>query len=110
MAKIMGRMRSFGAREKNSTTHSYSDSYVRFNDMQEKDDQAIRKGYIPVIVGNEEEMERVMIPMKLMKHPCIVTLLDISALELGYNQPGALRIHCQVEHFKRMLHTMSKRK
>ncbi|WMV38735.1 hypothetical protein MTR67_032120 [Solanum verrucosum] len=55
-------------------------------------------------------MERVMIPMKLMKDPCIVTLLEMSAHELGYNQPGTLRIHCQLEHFKRILHTISKRK
>lgn len=98
-------MRSFGSKDKKIST-----DYARKSD---EDDQAIniRKGYIPVLVGNEdEEMEKVMIPMKLMKDPCIVTLLEMSAHELGYNQPGTLRIQCQVEHFKRILHTISKRK
>ncbi|KAG5596443.1 hypothetical protein H5410_037675 [Solanum commersonii] len=103
MVKIISRMRSFGSKEKKLST-----DYVRRSD---DDHVNIRKGYIPVLVGHEDqEMERVMIPMKLMKDPCIVTLLEMSAHELGYNQPGTLRIHCQLEHFKRILHTISKRK
>ncbi|MCD9561067.1 hypothetical protein HAX54_020024 [Datura stramonium] len=89
MVKIMERMRSFGSRENKIST-----DYVRRSD----DDQVnIRKGYIPVLVGNEDQeiLEKVMLPMRLMKDPCIVTLLDMSAHELGYNQPGTLRIQCQ---------------
>ncbi|MCD9561325.1 hypothetical protein HAX54_020382 [Datura stramonium] len=100
----MERMRSFGSRENKIST-----DYVRRSD----DDQVnIRKGYIPVLVGNEDQeiLEKVMLPMRLMKDPCIVTLLDMSAHELGYNQPGTLRIQCQLEHFKRILRTISKRK
>ncbi|CAN4084558.1 unnamed protein product [Withania somnifera] len=108
MVKIMARMRSFGSKEKKLST----DYVRRSDDDHERNDHVnIRKGYIPVLVGNEDqEMERMMIPMKLLKDPCIVTLLDMSAHELGYNQPGTLRIQCQVEHFKRILHTISKRK
>lgn len=101
-------MRLLGMRVKKST---FPCDYVRLrsDEIQEKD-QAICKGYVPVLVGNEEIMEKILIPMKLIKHPCLVTLLDFSAHELGYNQQGNLRILCQVESFKRMLHILSKRK
>nr|GMC76999.1 Small auxin-up RNA [Ipomoea batatas] len=67
----------------------------------------IRKGYIPMVVGQtEEETERILVPTKLLKHPCIISLLDLSASELGYTQPGNLRIHYDVQQFKRMLRTI----
>lgn len=85
-------------------------NYVRLRsdyDIQEKD-ETIRKGYVPIVVGNHEEvMEKILIPMKLIKHPYVITLLDFSANELGYNQEGTLRILCQVESFKRMIYIIS---
>lgn len=79
-------------------------------DIQEKH-QATKKGYVPIVVGNHEEvMEKILIPMELINHPYVVTLLDFSAHELGYNQEGTLRILCQVESFERMIHIISQRK
>nr|GMC48497.1 auxin-responsive protein SAUR71-like [Ipomoea batatas]GMC87235.1 auxin-responsive protein SAUR71-like [Ipomoea batatas]GME20754.1 auxin-responsive protein SAUR71-like [Ipomoea batatas] len=75
-----------------------------------------RKGYVPVMVGpseeeeEEEERERIMIPMKLMMHPCIINLLESSAVELGYDQPGTLRIQCDVQGFKALLDSISPRR
>nr|GMC70683.1 auxin-responsive protein SAUR71-like [Ipomoea batatas] len=67
----------------------------------------IRKGYIPMVVGQtEEETERILVPTKLLKHPCIISLLELSASELGYTQPGNLRIHYDVQQFKLMLRTI----
>nr|GLL23091.1 hypothetical protein A4A49_54847 [Ipomoea trifida]GME13791.1 Small auxin-up RNA [Ipomoea batatas]GME19087.1 Small auxin-up RNA [Ipomoea batatas] len=81
-------------------------------DMEKEEKSAggggrIRKGYIPMVVGQtEEETERILVPTKLLKHPCIISLLDLSATELGYTQPGNLRIHYDVQQFKRMLRTI----
>ncbi|CAN4094252.1 unnamed protein product [Withania somnifera] len=84
-------------------------NYVRlrndYHEIIQEKDQAIQKGYIPIVVGNHEDvMEKILIPMKLIKHPYVVNLLDFSAHELGYNQEGTLRILCHVESFKRMMH------
>ncbi|KAK4343514.1 hypothetical protein RND71_036608 [Anisodus tanguticus] len=110
MAKRIVSMRILGLVRMKKFTCSFN--YVRLRsdyEIQEKD-QAIRKGYVPIVVGNEEVMEKILIPMKLINYPCFVTLLDFSAHELGYNQEGTLRILCQVESFKRMIYIISKRK
>ncbi|KAF3634107.1 hypothetical protein FXO38_25294 [Capsicum annuum] len=80
-------------------------------EIQGIDQAIIQKGYVPIVVGNHEDvLEKILIPMKLIKHPYVVNLLDFSAHELGYNQEGTLRILCQVESFKRMMNIISKGK
>ncbi|XP_027150408.1 auxin-responsive protein SAUR71-like [Coffea eugenioides] len=65
---------------------------------------SVRKGQVPVLVGtNNETMERLAIPIRLINHPSLAHLLDESAAELGYNQQGLLRILCDVEEFKEVL-------
>lgn len=71
-----------------------------------------RKGFIPVLVGryNDKEegfMERVEIPIKLINHPSLVSLLDVSVQEFGcYNPHGVLRVSCDPQSFKQMLTTL----
>lgn len=77
--------------------------------LRSRNDQAeakgfVRKGFVPLHVGtNDEAMERICIPLKLINHPCFVYLLDQSAKEFGYNQEGLLRISCDVDKFKDIL-------
>ena len=68
-----------------------------------------RKGKVPVLVGEGEEMERLLIPTTLIKHPYIAALLEMSANEFGYQQQGALKIPCDAECL-RSIQMISKQK
>ncbi|KAL3502527.1 hypothetical protein ACH5RR_036976 [Cinchona calisaya] len=89
---------------------SSSPTYARLRSSR-NDEEAkcfVRKGYVPLLVGtNNEALERVSIPIKLINHPSLAYLLDESAREFGYNQQGLLRILCDVENFKEMLDSLS---
>lgn len=65
---------------------------------------AVPEGHLPVYVG--EEMERYVVSAELLHHPLFVGLLDRSAQEYGYEQPGALRILCSVLAFDRLLRAL----
>lgn len=87
-----------------------SSPYRRLNHEEESENR-VEKGRIPVLVGLEmEEMERVSVPAKLMKHPYIIGLLELAALEFGYSQQGMLRLQCEVCSFKRMISLISQGK
>ncbi|GAB2274563.1 hypothetical protein Dimus_009330 [Dionaea muscipula] len=62
----------------------------------------IRKGFVPVMVGSE----RFMIRTRLMMHPSIVALLELSADEFGYEQEGVLQIPCEPEYFRQTINKM----
>lgn len=71
---------------------------------------AVPRGYVPVLVGSEKEMERFLLRVELFKHPSIMVLLEVAAQEFGYNQKGILKIPCDVKHFKVVLdQVLSKR-
>lgn len=83
--------------------------YRRLNEQDK--DNCVRKGRIPVLVGLDiEGMERVYVPVKVMKHPYVIGLLEIAAHEFGYVQQGTLRLRCEVCSFKRMIDLISKGK
>ena len=70
-----------------------------------------RKGYVPVLVGTDnEDMERLCIPVKLINHPCLVSLLDDYVRDFGHNQQGLLRVSYNADKFKELLKSLSKRK
>lgn len=66
------------------------------------------KGYVPVLVGKgeEEDIERVWVSIKVIHHPKIVELLEQTAKEYGYQQ-GVLRIRCNIDYFKVILDNIS---
>lgn len=72
--------------------------------------EEVRKGYVPVLVGKEEKMmEKIWVPIKLIKHPTIVELLNKSADEFGYqHQHGVLRIIYDAASFKAFIQDASK--
>ncbi|KAL3715211.1 hypothetical protein ACJRO7_007015 [Eucalyptus globulus] len=71
----------------------------------------VRKGYVPVMVGKDAAtMERLHVPTKLVGHPFVVALLELSANEFGYGQRGLLRIPYDPECFKQMIRRISKKK
>ncbi|KAF8007800.1 hypothetical protein BT93_K1713 [Corymbia citriodora subsp. variegata] len=71
----------------------------------------VRKGYVPVLVGEDTAMmERLHIPIKLIGHPFVTALLKLSANEFGYEQQGLLRIPYDPDCFKQMIRWISKKK
>ena len=68
---------------------------------------SIPKGYVPLLVGSEAE-ERVLVRVRLLKDPCISSLLETAAQELGYGQQGILRLPCVAEHFRWIVNEVSK--
>ena len=88
---------------------SYS-AYMRLSSSFETIGRSdrIRKGYVPVLVGKEDDMEKLWLPTKLICHPSIVALLNNSADEFGYAQQGLLKItQVDVDQFKTMIKTIS---
>ncbi|OWM78776.1 hypothetical protein CDL15_Pgr002947 [Punica granatum] len=94
---------------KGSKVHS-SRSYVKLDSVSCQDDQnRPRKGYVPVMVGKDQEMmERLDIPTKIVEHPYIVNLLEMSADEFGYGQQGLIRIQDDPDSFKQMVKRIAK--
>ncbi|KAG1368461.1 putative auxin-responsive protein SAUR71-like [Cocos nucifera] len=71
--------------------------------------ERIPKGYVPMLVGSEEgEAERFLVRVKHLSDPCIVALLEKAAQEFGYGQKGILRIPCDAQQFRDMVHVISK--
>ncbi|KAF4373246.1 hypothetical protein G4B88_007259 [Cannabis sativa] len=69
----------------------------------------IRKGYVPILVGREDDVvEKMWLPTNLISHPSIVALLDSSAHEFGYtHHQGLLKITHHPHPFKTILNTIS---
>ncbi|XP_015690094.1 auxin-responsive protein SAUR71-like [Oryza brachyantha] len=61
---------------------------------------SVQRGRIPVLVGEGKEMERVVVHMEELHHPCFLVLLELAAMEFGHHQEGVLRIPCSVECFQ----------
>nr|XP_027101793.1 auxin-responsive protein SAUR40-like [Coffea arabica] len=91
---------------------SSSPTYVRLSSSNDAEaTSSPRKGYVPVLVGTDnEDMERLCIPVKLINHPSLASLLDDSVLDLGYTQHGLLRVSCGAEDFKEIVKNISRRK
>ncbi|KAL6144200.1 hypothetical protein ACLB2K_054895 [Fragaria x ananassa] len=70
--------------------------------MQRSGNKVTRKGYVPVLVGKQGDeddlMEKLWMPIKLLDHPRIVVLLKNSADEFGFRQQGLLKIVTQDVH------------
>ncbi|KAJ3694072.1 hypothetical protein LUZ60_009552 [Juncus effusus] len=66
-------------------------------------EKKVPKGFVPILVGKEKEMEKIMVHTKLFKNPIFQILLEMAVDEFGYEQRGILRIPCAVEQFRRVL-------
>ena len=89
---------------------SSSPNYVRLSSSNDAEATGSpRKGYVPMLVGTDnEKMERLCVPVKLINHPSFVSLLDDSVLDWGYSQHGLLRVSCDAEDFKEMVKSISR--
>ncbi|KAJ3698549.1 hypothetical protein LUZ61_002254 [Rhynchospora tenuis] len=61
-------------------------------------------GCVPVLVGTgDEPVERSVIDLRLLQEPRIQALLDMGANMYGYDPRGLIRIHCEADHFNRII-------
>ncbi|KAE8792952.1 auxin-responsive protein SAUR71-like [Hordeum vulgare] len=67
-----------------------------YDDEREK----VPRGHVPMVTGCGERM---VVPVRLLRDPCIAELLDMAAEQYGYGQPGVLRIPCDAGHFRRVV-------
>ncbi|KAL5165076.1 Auxin-responsive protein SAUR71 [Glycine soja] len=75
----------------------------------EMEEARSRRGYVPVLVGKGKEgMEKIWVTIKAIQHQTIVELLEQSAKEYGY-QNGLLKITCDADKFKAILHNIYKK-
>ncbi|KAH0454627.1 hypothetical protein IEQ34_016551 [Dendrobium chrysotoxum] len=68
------------------------------------------KGYVPVILGREnEQKEKIIVHVSILNHPFIRILLDHVAADqdIGYKQNGVLSIPCDVLVFLQVLKMIS---
>ncbi|KAK7316688.1 hypothetical protein RJT34_00335 [Clitoria ternatea] len=81
--------------------------YYKIKEMEEASSH--RRGYVPVLVGKEEEdVEKIWVTIKAIQHLTIVELLEKSVDKYGY-QHGLLRIIHDVDNFKAILHNITKK-
>lgn len=83
--------------------------------MERSGNKVIRKGHVPVLVGKQGDeddlMEKLWMPIKLINHPRIIALLNNSADEFGFRQQGLLKIITQDVHLvKGMIESLSNHK
>ncbi|CAD6214857.1 unnamed protein product [Miscanthus lutarioriparius] len=60
---------------------------------------SVKRGHIPVLVGEGEERKRVLVHRKVLQHPYFTGLLELAAMEFGHDQKGVLRIPCDIRCF-----------
>ncbi|KAJ4954800.1 hypothetical protein NE237_011583 [Protea cynaroides] len=71
------------------------------NQHGKKDQKAIPKGYLAIMVGQrEEEQQRLVIPVTYFNHPLFIQLLKEAEDEYGFEQKGTITIPCHVEEFQ----------
>ncbi|GAB2233958.1 hypothetical protein Droror1_Dr00003188 [Drosera rotundifolia] len=86
--------------EKNVQDHDH-------NHDHDHDHHEVKKGYVPMMVGNGRVQEKFMVRTKYMTDPSILALLEMSADEFGYWQQGVLRIPCEPDYFREIINNLS---
>ncbi|XP_052190744.1 auxin-induced protein 6B-like [Diospyros lotus] len=70
--------------------------------MQEQNKMKVKKGWLAVQVGLEDEdggFRRFVIPISYLDHPIFRRLLEKAHEVYGYHAPGPLRLPCSVDDF-----------
>jgi SAUR family protein len=70
------------------------------------DTRKVPKGYVPMMLVDGEDDEhgqRIWVPLKMLKEPCIAALLELAEQQYGHGQRGVLRIPCTVIHFEHII-------
>lgn len=66
----------------------------------------VPKGYVPMILvdlEDDEQGQRILVPVRILKEPCMAGLLEMAEEQFGHGQPGVLRIPCSAIHFEHII-------
>ncbi|OIW15337.1 hypothetical protein TanjilG_10777 [Lupinus angustifolius] len=67
---------------------------------EKEDMKDIPKGYLAILVGQGEELQRFVIPVIYFNHPLFMQLLKEAEAEYGFEHKGPITIPCHVEEFR----------
>ncbi|RLN29856.1 hypothetical protein C2845_PM05G00900 [Panicum miliaceum] len=70
------------------------------------DTRKVPKGYVPMMLVDGEDNEhgqRIWVPLKMLREPCIAALLKLAEQQFGHGQRGVLRIPCTAIHFEHIM-------
>ncbi|XWS16077.1 hypothetical protein CRYUN_Cryun34aG0054600 [Craigia yunnanensis] len=88
---------------------SYRQLNLQGRNKEREGGEAVPKGYVPVMVGTEEkELAKFLIHIDMFKNEYFAGLLEMVAQEVGYENPGILRIPCTAECFRNFLIQISR--
>jgi SAUR family protein len=68
--------------------------------MARKEKDRVPRGYVPILIGQGEDWEKILVHMEHLKQPYFLDLLDLAVQEFGYKQQGILHIPCTPEAFR----------
>ncbi|XP_022734051.1 auxin-responsive protein SAUR32-like [Durio zibethinus] len=71
-----------------------------FHHHEKKDLKDIPKGFLAILVGQGEELQRFVIPVIYINHPLFMHLLKEAEEEYGFDQKGPITIPCHVDEFR----------
>jgi SAUR family protein len=67
----------------------------------------VPKGYFPVMLVDgeldDEEGQRILVPVKMLREPCMAALLELAEEQFGHGQRGVLRIPCTAAYFEHVI-------
>lgn len=70
----------------------------------------VPKGYVPMILVDREDDEhgqRILVPVRMLREPCMAALLEMAEQQFGHGQPGVLRIPCSAVHFEHIVNGLT---
>ncbi|PVH39323.1 hypothetical protein PAHAL_5G478500 [Panicum hallii] len=83
-------------------------SQKRKEGMARKD--RVPRGYVPILIGQGKEREKILVHMEHLKQPYFLELLDLAVQEFGYEQQGILHIPCTAQAFRSIIGAIPKSK
>jgi SAUR family protein len=80
---------------------------LSFSDRVSDGSGGVPHGCVPLLVvgDGDEEGERFVVRVEVLRHPSVAALLELAAQEFGYKQEGILHVPCAVRQFKQALST-----
>ncbi|KAG0528640.1 hypothetical protein BDA96_05G029000 [Sorghum bicolor] len=70
----------------------------------------VPKGYVPMVLvdgEDDEQDQRILVPVHMLREPCMAPLLEMAEQQFGHGQPGVLRIPCSAIHFEHIVNELT---
>lgn len=70
----------------------------------------VPKGYVPMILvdgEDDEQGQRILVPVRMLREPCMAALLEMAEQQFGHGQRGVLRIPCSAIRFEHIINRLT---